>query len=258
MNDQIKSEYNVPNLERGLAIIEYVLTSSSEGVSIADVVRHFEFPNSSVFRIMNTLAKHKYLVKDEQTKRFQMSHKFFSMAYASVDKKLLLECALGEMKVLRDELKETVVISVLSEGEGLVIDQVPGLHSFRFVCDPGSKQSLHASASVKCIIANLPQNEQTRLFDQANFSKFTPHTISNIKDYKNELTKVKTLGYAFDREECLVGVICIAAPIFNQKGYPIASVTVTAPVSRIESEQLSSIGELVKKHCDLITQKINF
>ena len=258
MSDRVKSEYNVPNLERGLAIIEYVVTAPPEGVSIVDVVRKLGFPNSSVFRIMNTLAKHKYLLKDEQTKRFTMSHKFFSIAYASVDKKILMECAIEDMKVLRDLLKETVVISVLSDGDGLVIDQVPGLHPFRFVCDPGTKQALHASASVKSMVAFLPEDERNKLLKQIKFHKFTENTISDLKVYKEELIQVKSMGYAVDREEGLIGVVCVAAPIFNNQGYPIASVTVTAPVSRLDVTNLSSIGALMKKHCESITQKINF
>ncbi len=258
MNEKSKSEYNVPNLERALVILDYVVGVSPKGISIADVVKELGFPNSSVFRIMNTLTKHKYLIKDEQTKRFTLGHKFFSMAHDSADKKLLIECAIPVMKKLRDLLKETVVITVMSDEEGMVIDQVPGLYPFRFVCDPGTRQPLHASASVKAILANLAEEEKKKIFTQINFSKLTENTILTLEEYKKELTEAKAQGYAFDREEGLIGVVCVAAPIFNKKGYPIASVTLTAPIGRLKVEELGAVGEIVRQYCDLITDQIKF
>jgi IclR family acetate operon transcriptional repressor len=257
MRNKEKSSYNVPNLERALLIMEYLL-DHPDGLGITDVVKGMGFPNNSVFRIMNTLHNHDYLYRDKKSKKFTLSRKLFSMAYGSVIQKNLMECAVEPMRALRDELGETVVISILDKDEGLVLEQVPGLHSFRFVCDPGTKQPLHASASTKCIIANLPALKQKALFKKMEFEKYTENTISDLKTYKGELKKIKKEGYALDNAEAIEGVYCVAAPVFSGNGEPVAALTVTGPANRFKKENLESAGNIVKTYSAEVSRRLGF
>ncbi len=59
------------------------------------------------------------------------------------------------------------------------------------------------------------------------------------------LASVREQGVAFDLEENVEGVICVAAPIFDQRGRVVASLSVSGPASRMESK-LTAIQEGIR------------
>ncbi len=244
MNKKKKSSYQVPNLERALVILEY-LRNFPDGLGLSELARALEFPTNSVFRIMNTLDNYEYVWRDEKNKRYRLSRKLFSLAYGSVGEASLTENTLEFMRDLRDEFKETVVLSVMTEEGGLILEQVPGLHPFRFVCDPGTKQDFHASASTKSMLAFLPKKELTAYLKNRDYCRLTENSITSKEDFLKELKEVRKKGYALDNAEALEGVRCVGAPVFNGSGHPIASITITGPSSRLNNCDLEEIASSV-------------
>lgn len=236
-----ESKYKVPNLERALQIMEH-LQDFAEGLSVSEIARSLEIPNNSAYRICNTLADRAYLERNESSKKFALGNKLYLMSQQTQARKTLLELAQGVMKEFRDEYKETVCLSILSRGEGIIIDEVPGLHPFRFVCDIGTTQALHASASTKALLAFLPKEKQASWLKPIQYEALTKNTIANAKDLKAELKLVRKQGFSLDLAQCLDGVYCVSAPILNAEGEAIASVTITGPAPRLSKEMLEQIG----------------
>jgi len=162
------------------------------------------------------------------------------------------------MRELRDELNETVVLSIISGSEGLVLEQVQARHPFRYVCDPGTRQPLHASASCKAILAFSPPEKCEGLFKATKFKSFTPTTITSRKAYVAELAKVRELGYAVDRAEALEGVHCVAVPIFDRRGEAEAAITVTGPSTRLSEKDFPRVGTMLKDRVAQISKKNGF
>ncbi len=252
---QKKSDFQVPNLERAILILEYLL-DFPDGKGISDLAKELEFPKNSVYRILNTLEAHDYIIRD-QFKKYTLSNKMLSMSYQSQDRKNLIECAAEHMRNLRDSVKETVVISIVSGNEGVVIDQVPGVHHFRFVVERGTKQELHTSASIKSILAFEDEDKVKEMIDKMNFTKRTKQTITTAAGYLKELKLVKQRGYAIDQGEALEGVCCIAAPIFDHQKTPIAAITVTGPSSRMPESDIEEIAVKVMEAASEISLKLS-
>jgi DNA-binding IclR family transcriptional regulator len=251
-----EANFQVPALERGLEILE-TLRHHSEGLGINEAARLLEIPVNSAFRILNTLLQYGYVQRDAKSKKFTLSTKLFSIACDHASETTLIEAALPVMRKLRDVLKETVVISVISGQEGIVLEQVPGLHQFRFVCDPGTRQAPHASASTKAILAYLPEDERCAVLDGLPMPRFTEHTITSRQLFFQELRQVKKDGYALDQAEALEGVVCAAAPVFDRQGYPVAAITVTGPVTRMHLDQLPELGRKVQEHAHRISENLS-
>ncbi len=247
--------FQVPALERGLEILE-ALRHHADGLGINEAARLLEIPVNSAFRILNTLLQFGYVQRDVKSKKFTLSTKLFTIACDHASETTLIEVALPVMRELRDALKETVVVSVLSGQEGIVLEQVPGLHSFRFVCDSGARQALHASASTKAILAFLPEADRNVVLKGMSMPQLTGNTITTREKFLQELRQVKVDGYALDRAEALEGVHCVAAPVFDRQGNPLAAVTVTGPGSRMPLERLPEFGVKVKEYAQRISETL--
>jgi DNA-binding IclR family transcriptional regulator len=251
------SKYHVPNLTRALHIME-LLTEHPEGLTTTHITSLLKIPRNSVFRITSTLLENGYLVRDEESLIFQLSQKLLTMGYAALSEESLIEKSIGVMRQLRDRYMETVPLGILHGNEGVVIEEVQGTHSFRFVLEPGKRFHIHSAAPGKAIVAFLPEEEQEQLIKHAKFIKYNDRTIRDKKDYRDVLDKVRQCGYAVDHAEEIEGMHCISAPIFNRHGYPIAAIWITGPSYRIKHKDFEQIGNDIKKATYRISKSLGY
>lgn len=254
--DYKDSRYKVPNLERGLAIMEYLL-EYPQGLTLAELTERLGFSKNSIFRICMTLLSHKFLIRDE-TKRFRLSKKLFLMGCSSFGDARFMEYAMDVMRACRDQLKESVFIGTLVESEGVVIEQVMGSHPFKFTIDTGARLPIHCAAPCKAILAYLSPHESEPIIKEAVFKRYNENTITTRKAYSLELEKVRKRGYAVDKAEQIHGAHCLAAPVFDQYGYPIAAIWTTGPSDRLPVKQFAEFGNVIRQHADVISSRMGY
>lgn len=257
MSVEEKPNFKVPNLERALQILEFMVKQDDE-LSQREIALTLEYPVNSVMRILNALEYYGYLHRNTADKKYSLSNKLSSMARSSARQHTLMEASLDIMRELRDEIGETVVISIIDGNEGLILEQIQGIHPFRFVCDPGTRQTIHCSASCKAIMAFMPEKDRERIIDQIRFEKLTPTTLTSPKAFREELVEVMRTGYAVDRAEDIEGVYCVAAPIQDPSGTAVAAITMTGPSNRVKLDDLPRIGEIIKAHTARISSRLGF
>ncbi|UDQ97980.1 IclR family transcriptional regulator [Lentisphaerota bacterium WC36G] len=257
MSNQEKSKYHVPNLERALKIIE-LLADHHHGMSSSDIASTLEIPVNSAFRITMTLYNNGYLERCETSKKFSLSRKLLSIGYTACGEGSLIELSIDVMRELRDKVKETVLVGSILDNQGVVVENLTGLHPFSFVARVGTRFNLHTAAPGKAIMAYLPERELNGLLDSFSFEKFNERTITSKAGFIKELDFVKEHGYGIDRAEEFDNCHCIAAPIFNHGGHPIAAIWVTGPASRLKESNFEQLGKQVIEAAEKISKKMGY
>ena len=84
----------------------------------------------------------------------------------------------------------------------------------------------------------------------------TEKTLVTPKALKADLEELRARGYAIDDEENAVGLRCVAAPILDEHGAPLASLSVSGPAARIPDHRLSLLGALVAEAARSITAEV--
>lgn len=240
-----RKKTGVPILERTLGLLEF-LSRCPQGVALSQISRALSIPKNTTYRMLNTLCAHGYVSRNESELTYRLSRKLATLVYTSAQEGGLIERALAPMRELRDRVKETVVISILDAGEGIVLEQVPGLHPFRFVCDPGTRQPLHASASTKAILCHLKGGELEEALMPVTYARFTEKTITSASAFRRELERTRQQGYGVDCGEALHGVYCVAAAVLDRQDAPVAAITVTGPAERLREKDFGKIGAWVR------------
>ena len=143
--EKTDDNYKVPNLEKGIAVIEY-LSSRSEGETLQAIKVALDISQTTAYRILNTLVRLDYLSFDEDTKRYKLTRKLLTLGFRSLNEHNLLETVLPHLRDLRDRVKETACFGVLGDEKGIFIEQARGDHAFCFVLSPGKPFELHCSA----------------------------------------------------------------------------------------------------------------
>jgi len=251
------SKHSVPNLERALKILE-LLTKYPEGLNITDISNHLDIPMNSTFRITSTLSDFGYLYRNEGSKAFTITGKLLSLGYSVLNEQTLIEKSIDIMRLLRDDIKETVLLGIMVNHEGIVLELIPGLHSIKFWVDIGTVFPSNIAAPSKAMIAYMQPEQQEEILKKMEFKQYTSQTIMNINDYKKVLKEIKCNGFSIDRGEEVTGVNCVGAPIFNRNGSPIAAIWVTGPEDRLPEKSFGDIGKKVKEHARLISERFGF
>ena len=228
--EKVDESYKVPNLEKGIAVLEY-LSLRSAGETLQDIKSALDISQTTAYRILNTLVRLEYLNFSEDTKRYKLSRKLLTLGFRSLNEHNLLETVLPHLRDLRDQVKETACFGVLGDEKGIFIEQAQGHHTFRFVLSPGKP---------------------------FEFTRYNSRTITSREAYLEELEKVGKLGYAMDNEEELSGVICVGAPIFNYTGYPCGAIWISGPKDRLSKEVVKNTVKVIKEIAGVISNELGF
>lgn len=230
-----------PALARGLTALEF-LRGRADGVSLSEAATALHFPKNSLLRLFTTFEAFGYVERDAETLRYRITRRLATLFMDSARDRNLMEAALPAMRRLRDRVNETILVSIIERGAGVVLEQVQSTHLFRFVCEPGTFEDLHSSASTKAILAFLPADARDALLEGHVFKRYTARTITDRRAFVRELAATVARGYATDRGEQGEGVCCVAAPVFDRQGAPVASVTVTGPAERFGRRGFAAMG----------------
>jgi IclR family acetate operon transcriptional repressor len=87
------------------------------------------------------------------------------------------------------------------------------------------------------------------------FRKFTPSTITSAAAFRRVLDEVRASGMAFDREEEMESLHCVAAPIFDHRGYPVAAIWITGPSYRFREEDFPRLGRKVRQAAERVSAR---
>lgn len=119
----------------------------------------------------------------------------------------------------------------------------------------GNRSKLHQSAIGKVILANLEEDSLVSLLSKPLLERATNNTFQDPHLFRYHLKAIREESYAFDDEERIVGIRCVAVPIFrNQK--VIAALAVAAPVDQISCSNIKHIAKKLHVGSKAITKEI--
>ena len=113
----------------------------------------------------------------------------------------------------------------------------------RVVQNVGAERPIHATAVGKAIVAFLPPPELAGVLGRLRYDRFTPHTIVTRAAFEDELRRIRAAGCAYDDEEHVEGLRCIAAPVFAYSGQVMASICTVGAKSRMTRQKLRDLRD---------------
>ena len=88
--EMTESTYKVPNLEKGIAILE-LLAFTNKAMTLNDIKAEVDVSQTTVYRILHTLVRHGYLLYNDTSKKYKISRKMLSIGFQAIQEQSLLE-----------------------------------------------------------------------------------------------------------------------------------------------------------------------
>jgi IclR family acetate operon transcriptional repressor len=232
------------SVTRSLRILEAV--AQHQPVTVGELTKLFGLPKSTVQRTLVTLAEAGWLrANRKDTTRWEIGARVLAVRPAALQGSSLFAAAREPMIRLRDAVNETIHLSVPDALQCVVVvDRVDCDHPVRTFHTIGDTSPLHATAVGRSILAHLPKQDVEELLTQG-LERFSDTTPADPDELRADLDRIRTDGYAVNRNQYRPGVCALAAPVLDESGTPLAAVAISMPDSRYDEDRAPEWGGLV-------------
>lgn len=247
------SNNTVSSVQRAFKILETIRNQGD--ISVTELAQQLDVSKSTVHNHLKTMEESGYIVKTDGS--YRLGLRFLSFPDVLQKSNRLYQAAKDEVEELVDRTNERGQVLCEENGSGVYIYQQKTNRSITTDTKVGSKVSLHSSAIGKALLAFQPQDKVDEIIDRDGLPAHTKHTITSRDELEQELERVREEGTAFDDEEGIEGLRCVAAPIRDSEGISVGAISISGPCTRISGDQFrEALPQEVKRAAQAI--EINY
>ena len=203
-------------------------------LSLKEIGKRTGLPESTLFRVLLTVEKHGYLVQGRDG-TYQLAPKLI-FGWLSQAGDRMRERARPYIDQLAQRFNETVSLAYLFDDRVHVLDCMETFHEIRMTNKIGRVLPPHCSAMGKAITAFQERPLVDRMLEVYGLSARTSNSIVDRQKLFEEFEGVRKTGIGYDREESILGGLCIAAAVRPAAGPVVAAVSVSTPIVRMSAE----------------------
>jgi IclR family KDG regulon transcriptional repressor len=224
---------------------------------VSQVAATLNIPKSSAHELLSTLTKIG-LLRQIENGRYRLGWGLFSLSQVLLDTTQFRDEARQMMEQLAAQYQETVHLAVLDGTMVTYADKLQGHQAVQVgLTGVGFRLNAHCSAVGKVLLADLPWSEACRILAEQDMTEFTPNTITSITELQKELERVRRQGYAYDLEEAMTDLCCVAAPIRDHTGQVIAAMSMSVPAYRFHRSKLEYRQAIVRA-CHNVSERLGY
>ncbi len=255
MDRRPKTEYLIRSLDHTLDVLEALAAAPGE-TSLSGLTRMVTLHKNSVFRLAATLEGRGYLEKNPVTGDYRLGPAAFELGCSYLRHADLAAAARPVLEKLSDSLRENAYLAVLRDGGVFYLEEAPAEQTIRVASRLGSRVPFHCTATGKVHLAFLPPAQAASL-SRGPLSAQTPRTITDPRRLEEEIALCRGRGAALDLGEWEEGVVCVAAPVFDDAGRLQGAVSVSGPEFRMGEERLrDEVVPAVKAAAAVVSRRL--
>jgi len=191
-----------------------------EPQTLSALSRRLHLAKSTTHRLVQTLLSRGFVQLGPQGAYF-LGHKSLWLTESRGAVQALLDH-------VRDRTGETVNLGHLSGHAIVYVARSLSNQQLRWGVEVGSRVPCHCSGMGKAVLAFRPDI----VISPNELTPFTRSTITDAAKLREDLEQVREMGFAFDDQEYIRGVSCIAVPILNRIGQVSGALSVSGPSVR--------------------------
>jgi len=253
----IRNKRPVKSLVKALRILN-ALGDCSRGLGITELSGTVKAPKSTVHRLIATMESVGYVVFDRPTSKYVLGNRVARLGEQLNQQTPLLTFGVPTLERLTRECHEASHLAILRGTEVVYISQEESREPVGISFGMGHRAPAHCTALGKALLAGLSNDRIAALYEsKKRLDRLTPHTRTKLEDLFSDIAIVRRDGVAYDVEEYVPGLCCIAAPIrdfssrivaamcvsmFKHKWTPARKALLRSALSRASGELSEKLG----------------
>lgn len=220
--------------------------TDSEQLGISDLARSCSLSKASVSRLVASLEKGGFLMKNQMSGKYELGLSFLVYGSYARERNVLANSFDAALKNLAKTYEATAHLAALVDDEIIILNKISEGAFIYMSSRVGGSLRAYATAMGKCILAFSSAAEVDKYVNTVPLEKITNKTIDNPQDLYEELYQIRKRGYALDDGETHEGLFCVAVPVLDAKKRPLAAISVSGRKEMLCS-QIEAIAADIKR-----------
>ena len=241
---------------RLLALLELIARKDAP-FTLQNLVQDTGWPKPSLHRMLAQLEASGLLQRDLKGRHYSTGQRLTQLAENVLLNSTTRAARHRVLRLLVDQAGESCNLTSFSAGEVLYLDRVETAAPLRFYLHSGSRVPAHCSATGKLFLSQMTPGQRQKLWDAGPLERFTDRTLVDTATLEEEITKVRTQGFAIDNEEFLPGLLCIGVLVPSLDGRDNKTnmgIALQAPKVRFSLERAMQCLPLLQKAAQALSR----
>lgn len=230
-------------------------------LGVSEVAALAKLNRTTAHRLITTLKQCGVLIQNPSTSKYSLSAQLLQFSNMFMQTNDLRAIALGPMTVVRDTSGETCGLHVREGTNRIIIAQVESRQALRLTYpNLGELVPLHVGAPGKAMLAFFDPAEIDDYVASISLAqdRMTPYSVTDSGQLRQELEKIREQGFAISQQERRLGVMSIAAPVFDKQGHPIASINISGPIQRLGNQDIDPLVSVVVSSANEVIRMLTY
>jgi DNA-binding IclR family transcriptional regulator len=253
MASEKSPENLVGTLERGLAILKFFKTVHETGIQ--DLADGLDLSRSTTYRLVERLRELGFLEIDAISGKLRLGLESIQVGVAALQSTDIMQIAPEFLKKLSEDAEASANLAVFDVDRMVLLHRQQGPHAVTVSARLGAHRPMHASGLGKAYLAAMGDGEREELMAKTDFRAYSPTTVTDPVVLRKEISDIRSMGYAVDRNEFEQTLSCCAAAVFDHRRQPIASISVSG-LTELIMPRINRLGPLVRQTARAISARL--
>jgi len=225
--DVIDPRYMVPGLSRGLKALA-LFTRRTPTLSLVDIARGLELSRSAAYRLIYTLDRDGFVLRDEETRKYRLTAKTLSLGFEYLQSQAITEIAQSYLRNLCDRTAATTYLAILDGWHAVYLARALPAVGLVSNLQTGARLPAHLTASGRIMLAFQDDTGRADMFQRLK-REGREAQCPTWQDFSAQVRADRQRGYVFHRSILDPGLVSLACPIRDHDSTTVAAVTVIVP-----------------------------
>jgi DNA-binding IclR family transcriptional regulator len=252
-----ENRYHVPVIVSTGRILQYLSSYENRKSSLSEISQALNISKSTCFRILRTLEDMNYVSYDKQSKRYSLgaylvvlgSRALEQLDYLTLGKKYL-------QKITEETGLTSAIVQKIGDENVVYVTKEEADSAVRISVAVGKQFHITQISFGKCFLAFTSEKERMAILSKG-LVKLTDNTITDVDEYLEELNRVRKQGYAISREEYIVGINAVSAPVFRPDGEVLMVLCCLGIAAHFPEEKMHEVGQMLRDAGKELTSHLN-
>ncbi len=247
----------IGSVDRALEILNLFEERRPE-LGTTEIAQKTGLNKSTAAGLIRTLAFKGYLDQDPASRKYRLGLKIIERGSVVLGSMNLRRCATPHLQELHGRFDETVSLAVFDDGYMVYVERLLSSHGLGMRSEVGKREPAHSTALGKAVLGQMEPHEVQSYLADYGLVPVTARTITDPALFLGQLEQARDAGYALDDEENQVGGRCVAAPVLDNTGRPVAGISISAPTARLAMGDIPRYGAAVVEAARKISRSLGY
>ena len=248
-------KYLVASVDRAIELL-FLLESGPLEMGVTEISRALGVQKSTVHNLLQTLLARDFVRKTD-TGRYTLGFRLMPLGLACTERLDIRRISSPILNELVNEVKQVVLLAVLSAGQITIIEKVEPPRQVFMVPRFDYCNTFHSTGLGKIFLA-FGSDDLVKNVMSLKLQQYTQNTLTDKTVLFKEIDKIRQQGYSIACNETIEGVTCISAPILNANGKIEAAISVSCATAWLGKEEYEPMVQILKGKARMISEQLGY